>query len=203
MHLEVLVEEPSAEVALSNLLPRLMPAGSTFRLHVYNGKQDLLRRLPNRLRGYRGYLPADWHVVVLVDRDNDDCHELKQHLDRAATDAKLTPKSQAQASARFHVLNRIAVEELEAWFFGDIAALRTAYPRVPESLDRKQPYRDPDAIKGGTKERLARVLGFGRDTYPEIAVARAVSKHMVPERNRSRSFQIFASGIAALVRDDA
>lgn len=203
MHLEVLVEEPSAEVALSNLLPRLMPADSTFRLHVYNGKQDLLRRLPNRLLGYSRYLPEDWRVIVLVDRDADDCHELKQRLDRAATQAGLTPRTQTRGAARFHVLNRIAIEELEAWFFGDVVALRAAYPRVAESLDRKQAYRDPDAIRGGTKERLARVLGYGRDTYPEIAVARAVSEHMVPERNRSHSFQVFAAGIAALVAGDA
>ncbi|MGD9494871.1 MAG: hypothetical protein AB7Y46_01045, partial [Armatimonadota bacterium] len=63
--------------------------------------------------------------------------------------------------------------------------------------------RDPDAIRGGTKEKLARVLGYSPGTYPEIAVARVVSEHMVPERNRSHSFQVFASGIAALVASDA
>lgn len=203
MHLEVLVEEPSAEAALTNVLPKLLPPNAEFVIHVFRGRGDLLRKLPARLAGYRRWLPSDWHVVVLTDRDASDCLSLKCELDDAAVWAGLVPRSHAPAGARFHVLNRIAIEELEAWFFGDVVALRAAYPRVPESLDRRKAYRDPDAIRGGTKERLARVLGYGRDTYPEIAVARAVSEHMVPERNRSHSFQVFAAGIAALVAGDA
>lgn len=50
----------------------------------------------------------------------------------------------------FQVLNRLAIEELEAWFFGDVAALHSAYPRVPSTLGRRSRYRDPDAIRGGT-----------------------------------------------------
>jgi hypothetical protein len=33
-------------------------------------------------------------------------------------------------------LNRIAVEELEAWFFGDIEALRAVYPKLSATLGR-------------------------------------------------------------------
>ncbi len=202
MHLEVLVEELSTEAALTNLLPKLLPAHAQLAVRVFNGKQDLLRSLPNRLRGYAHWLPEDWHIVVLVDRDADDCRELKQRLDDAAIDAGLIPKSRVRGAERFHVLNRIAVEELEAWFLGDVSALRAAYPAVPETLGERRAYRDPDAIRGGTWEALARVLGYSRETYPKIAVAREVSRHMKPARNRSHSFQVFASGIAGLVARD-
>lgn len=72
-HLEVLVEEPSMEAFLGALLPRLLPADRSFLLHPFQGKTDLLGKLQDRLRGYAGWLPDDWRVVVVVDRDDDDC----------------------------------------------------------------------------------------------------------------------------------
>ncbi len=202
MHIEVFVEDISAEAALTNLLPKLLPEDCEFVTHAYAGKQSLLRKLPGRLRGYADWLPDDWHIVVLVDRDADDCRELKARLDAMAVEAGLMPKARA-VSGRFHVVNRIAIEELEAWFFGDVEALHAAYSHVPETLAKKKPYRDPDAIKGGTWEALARVLGYPRETYPKIEVARKVSGYMDPARNRSHSFNVFASGIAELPCSDA
>ena len=40
------------------------------------------------------------------------------------------------------------IEELEAWFFGDIAAIHAAYPRISIHLGGRANYRDPDAITG-------------------------------------------------------
>jgi len=195
MHIEVYLEEESAEAALTNLLPRIMPADWTAAPYVFHGRNDLLRRLRPHLRKYLHWPEGDWRVVVLVDRDSNDCHELKVRLDDIAEAAGLVPKSRADGRC-FHVLNRIAIEELEAWFFGDVEALRAAYPAVPETLAER-------AFEGGTAEALARVLGFPPDRLPKIAVARAISQHMDPARNRSCSFQVFRSGIAGLVAGDA
>jgi hypothetical protein len=52
MHIEFLVEEPSMEVALQQLLPRILPAETTHRVLTFQGKKDLLAQLPVRLRGY-------------------------------------------------------------------------------------------------------------------------------------------------------
>jgi hypothetical protein len=52
----------------------------------------------------------------------------------------------------------LAIEELEAWFFGDMDAVRALYPRVPETLEQRAGFRDPDAIRGGTWEALERIL---------------------------------------------
>lgn len=99
------------------------------------------------------------------------------------------------------VLNRIAIEELEAWFFGDVEALRAAYPKVPATLGSQARYRDPDAIVGGTWEALERVLqgkGYHRGGLQKIKAAKEIAAHMDPARNRSRSFRVFMEGLAAL-----
>ena len=129
MHVEFLVEEPSAEAALFNIVPKILH-DVTFRIHPFQGKQDLLSKLLPRLKGYRGWLPEDWKIVVLVDTDDEDCKELKVKLEERAKTAGLMTKSRKTGESYFQVLNRLAIEELEAWFFGDVDALHAVYPRV-------------------------------------------------------------------------
>src|ERR1700678_357884 len=79
MHLELLIEEPSMEALLEELLPRVVP-GHTFGLHVHQGKPDLLNKVEQRLRAYARMTWTDLRVVVIVDRDLDDCFALKKRL---------------------------------------------------------------------------------------------------------------------------
>ncbi len=202
MHLEFLVEEPSAEVALALLVPKIVP-GPTFAIRTFRGKQDLLNNLPNRLRGYRQWLPNDWRIVVLIDEDRQDCRQLKIQLENSAQDAGLLTRSAVQGAGQFHVLNRLAIEELEAWFFGDVEAIVAAYPGVPPTLGRRERYRHPDAINGGTWEALERVLqssGYYKGGLQKITVAQDISSNMDPVRNRSPSFQLFRDSLIELVR---
>lgn len=198
MHIELLVEEPSAAAALSVLVPRILGAGISFDCRIFSGKMDLLQRLPERLRGYRRW-PPDTRIVVLVDEDREDCLQLKGQLNALAAQAGLSTTQ--VAGPGISVLNRIAVEELEAWFLGDVQALVDAFPGVPSTLERQARYRNPDAIGGGTWEALQRVLqraGYYRAGMSKIDLARRVSPHMVPNRNRSRSFQVFVAGLQRL-----
>jgi len=73
-HLEFLVEEPSLEAFLRVALPRMIPSSCSFNIHAYQGKPDLLRKLHQRLRGYRRWIPPSYRIVVLVDRDDQNCH---------------------------------------------------------------------------------------------------------------------------------
>lgn len=202
VHLEVLVEEPSAKAALQELLPKLLPPETSFAVHAHQGKPALLRKLPGRLAGYAAMDWPDLRILVLVDQDEEDCIELKAKLERMADENGLVTKSRA-AGETFQVVNRIAVEELEAWFLGDAEALRRAYPQVPAQFGSRAPYRDPDAIRGGTAEALGRLLHraghFGTALLPKISVAGAVAPHLNPSRNRSRSFRCFCEGVEALV----
>ncbi len=181
----VFVEEDSMEAALKQVLPRLL-GDMEFEIRRFQCKDDLLVCLPERLAGYAAWLPESWAILVLVDRDDDDCLALKQRLETIAADAGLLTKTVAANGKRFQVANRIAIEELEAWFFGDWQAVRAAYPRVPATIPNKARYRGPDAILGGTWEALELVLkraGYFSTGLRKLECARAVAEHMEPERN--------------------
>ena len=45
------LEEKSAEIMLEGILPQILPEGIGYRCVVFEGKQDLEKRLPKRLRG--------------------------------------------------------------------------------------------------------------------------------------------------------
>lgn len=200
MHIEFLLEEPSSEAFLQGMLGKLLLPETTWSLNVFQGKPDLLAKLKPRLKAYRQWIPEDWRIVVLVDEDREDCKRLKLELEAAATYAGFPTKSKPKKGA-FVVLNRIAIEELEAWFFGDPAALVTAYPGVPVSLGARAPYRNPDGVAGGTWEALERVLqaaGYFAGGLPKIEVAREMALHMDPLRNTSASFVQFVEGLSAL-----
>lgn len=198
-HIEVLVEEPSMEMALRTLLPKMVGSAS-FEVYSHQGKDDLLARLPERLRGYVSWVPANWRIVVVVDRDDADCAQLKAKLERVAKEAKLVTRSRAQGKT-YVVVNRIAIEELEAWYFGDWEAVRASYPRVPATIPSKGKYRDPDAITGGTWEAFERVLqqaGYFAQGLAKIEAARAIAANMSPERNTSRSFQVLREALGKM-----
>lgn len=191
-HLEFLVEEPSMEAALRMLVPKILPRQS-FDVHPHEGKRDLLQKLEARLRGYRHWLPARYGIVVIIDKDHENCRRLKAQLEAAAGSVGFRTRSRAQGRP-FRIINWLAIEELEAWFLGDVPALIAAYPGVPASLAGKARFRDSDAIQGGTWEALEQVLqraGYHLGGLKKIEAARAIAAHMDPTRNRSRSFQGF------------
>lgn len=179
----------------------MLPGDVSWSLHPHQGKADLLGKLEGRLRGYARWLPLDWVIVVLVDRDAGDCHKLKARLDGAARSAGLRTLSESSRPSRVQIANRIAIEELEAWFFGDVNALCESYPGVPSTLGQRARYRNSDGIKGGTWEALERVLktaGYHKGGLQKIEAARSISTKMDPARNRSRSFQHFRSALQRL-----
>lgn len=198
-HVEVLVEEPSMEMALRTLLPKML-GNTSFEVYPHQGKNDLLARLPERLRAYAKWVPPTWRIVVIVDRDNSQCAGLKSELEKIAEAAKLTTRSRARGAA-YIVVNRIAIEELEAWYFGDWQAVRSAYPRVPAVTRSTTKYRDPDAISGGTWEAFERVLqhgGYFTQGLAKIEAARAIAANMSPERNTSKSFQVLRKALSEM-----
>lgn len=200
-HLEILVEEPSMEAFLRALVPRLLPQDRTFEVHAFQGKSDLLGKLEARLRGYAAWLPADWRLVVVVDRDADDCRALKRQLEAVSNRIGLRTRTRA-GNAQWQLVNRIAIEELEAWYFGDWEAVRAAYPRVPGTVPQRQGFRDPDAVAGGTWEAFERVLrrhGYFKGGLAKIEAARAIGARVAHERTRSRSFAVFCEAIAEAV----
>lgn len=178
-------------------MPRLLPQGCTFDVRPFQGKSDLLTKLEARLRGYASWLPPGTRIVVVVDRDDDDCHALKQQLEAIATRSGLHIRSSA-GNDTWQLVNRVAIEELEAWFFGDWEAVRKIYPRAPANLPSRQGFRDPDAIAGCTWEALERVLqrhGYVPGGLRKIDTAREIGAVLDPHRSRSASFRAFHQAV--------
>lgn len=186
------------EAFLRALLPNVLPENRMFEVHAFQGKSDLLQKLESRLRAYARWLPEECRIVVMVDRDNDECHALKAQLEEAAGQASLLTRSRA-AERPWQLVNRIVIEELEAWYFGDWQAVRTAYPKVSATIPNNAAYRTPDAITGGTWEAFERILkrhGYFTTGLRKVEAARAIAAHIEPARNRSQSFDKFIGAIA-------
>ncbi len=191
------------EATLESLLPRLINGRARQKIINHGSKSQLLKNMPERLQGYRNMArDMDLGILVLVDRDVGDCVELKKKLERMAEENRLSTKSNPAPDGLFLVVNRVVVEELEAWFLGDVSAIRAAYPRIPETLAKKQGFRDPDGIKGGTWEAMHREMkkaGYCNGHFPKLDVARSIAPHMDPDINNSTSFRIFRRGVEALL----
>ena len=201
MHIKFFLEEPSAEETLKYILPKIFSDSVSYEFHVSEGRDDLLKELPKRLKGHQ-WIPNDWRIVVLIDEDRKNCRKLKARLEKAAYEAGFVTKSSAAQNEDFQVVNRLAIEELEAWFFGDVEAMHAAYPRISKDLDAKAKYRNPDAIREGTYEALERLLirkNYYKGRISKPTVAQNIAQHMEPDRNRSRSFQVFVEGLKACV----
>lgn len=189
------------EAFLRGLLPRMLPEDCSFQIHPFQGKQDLLSKLEGRLRGYLAWLPKDRCIVVVVDKDDDDCKQLKQQMEQIARRVGL--RTSSTSSSNWQVANRIVIEELEAWYFGDWDTVRSAYPKVPANVPKQRPYRNPDAIAGGTWEAFERLMqkhGYFKGGLPKIEVARVLGQSIDPARCRSPSFRCFRDALITAAR---
>lgn len=200
MHVEFLLEEPSMEAALNQLLRRVLSPTDTWRCVPHRGKDMLLLQLPALLKNYARRLPhePELRVVLLMDADAD-CRKVKVKLEGLVAAANLLTKTTAAPDQPFRVITRLAVAELEAWFLGDREAIQAAYPRVhPHHFKGLNP--NPDAIVH-CWEALHRVLQEGKyylASKAKVEWSENIAMHMDPARNNSASFQYFCQGLAAL-----
>ncbi len=184
------------QALLYGLLPRLLPSDD-FEIHPFGGKQDLLKNLSARLRAYSKWIPKGYRIFVVIDRDGDDCVALKRRLEVIADEADLISRSRS-VNDSWQLVNRIAIEELEAWYFGDWQAVREAYGKVPPSVPNQSRYRRPDEISGGTWEAFERVMkqhGYFATGLRKIEAAREIGARMEPARNTSPSFIAFRNAV--------
>jgi hypothetical protein len=213
MHIEVLVEDSSGERLLAKLLPQILGeqgAPHTWRLKAYKGigripqgltakadpaKRMLLDQLPRLLQGY-GKTPGIDAVVVVVDTDRQDCKAFLQELRSLATSCNPSPNT----------LFRLAIEEMEAWYLGDRAALLKAFPRAKRDvLDRYV----QDSVCG-TWELLADAVHAGGSTaikklgwtvagQLKHEWAEKIGPFMNIHHNASPSFGKFRDGLSKLI----
>lgn len=129
---------------------------------------------------------------MVVDLDKDQCDQLKSELEGACQQAGLQSR-RAAGGPQWQVVTRIAIEELEAWYFGDWQAVCRAFPKVSPTIPTRSGYRNPDAIRGGTWEAFEGVLkqgGYCKQGLPKVQTAATMGQHMEPDDNCSPSFQM-------------
>jgi hypothetical protein len=175
------LEEPSAKAMLQGLLPRLLPADVEVQYMVFEGKQDLHKRLAPRIRHW---LKTDTRFVVLRDQDSGDCRALKQEL-----------RELCAAAGRPDSLVRIACHELESFYLGDLAAVEAGLKL--SGLARQQTtskFRTPDTLANAAQE-LSKLT---RQRYQKLAGSRAIGPHLrLDGRNTSTSFRALVEGVMA------
>ena len=187
MHIEVLVEDASMKEALAILIPRVVSRDCTHRIQEFRGKKDMLKGLQGRFRGYAKW-KLDCNVVVVIDKDREDCTLLKSKIEDKARDCGLLDKTSGKYSKRLAI--RIAVTELEAWFLGDPVAIHKAFPKVRERDIRVQGTVDLILDPASHLARTLRQKRYFSKDMPKVQVARLVAEHMEPDRNKSPSFQL-------------
>jgi hypothetical protein len=171
-HWVFFLKEPSAEDFLRGYLPPFLPPGVSLHFQVFEGKQDLEKRLELRLRHW--CLP-DSQFIVMRDQDSGDCVQIKANLKRLCRKA-----------GRDDAVVRIACRELEAFFVGDMEAVATAFDKPGLAKHaRSAKFKNPDAL-GSPSDELKRLLpGYGKRDG-----ARRIAPQLAPSRNCSISFQV-------------
>jgi hypothetical protein len=174
-----LLEEQSMAETLKILLPKILPQGIDSLCLAQNGKADLQKMIPIKMR--RWQLP-DTEFVIMQDQDANDCVKLKQQL-----------RELAKQGGIYDCLIRIVCDELESWFLGDIAALEKGFGLDLSVYKDKAKYRNPDNLQNAKQELKALV-----PSYQQISGPRAIAPYMDISANRSYSFNVFVEGVKRL-----
>ena len=182
MRVIFLLEEPSAANFLESYLPRWNP-GVDFICVKHQGKSDLEKSIPRKLRAWRG---LEDRFVVLRDNDGGDCRRLKANLQRLC-----------DQGGRPATLVRIACQELEAWYLGDLQAVGELYGKPALAGEQaKAKFRDPDRMSSPSRE-LAKLVPEYRKLQGSRELGEALNTN--PDSNCSHSFRVFFQGLVKLL----
>lgn len=212
MHIEILAEDSSGERLLSIILPKILGDNGglhSWRIHPYRGvgripknlgaggdpaKRILLDQLPRLLVGY-GKTPGIDAVVVVLDADKRNCSEFLIELRALAETCNPKPNT----------LFRLAIEEIEAWYFGDKPALTNAYPRAKTEVLKHYVQDSPcntwellaDAVYPGGSAAIMKA-GWPLPGQIKHEWAETIGPLLEIEHNQSPSFQKLLYGLRQL-----
>ncbi len=180
--LVVFVEGKAEQRLLEPLLHRHFPEAPPPLVIAHDGKQDLERRLPTRLSAWN--IPGD-RFMVLRDRDGADCIAVRKNLQQLCRKA-----------GKPETVVRIACDNLEAWYLGDLATLGKIYGKPLAQHQDKEKFRNPDELGNPTQEVQRLVPQFGKVTGASL-----MGGQMTRDGNRSPSFRKFWQGVDRLLAE--
>ena len=179
MRLVFMVEERSMKELLEIILPKILPDDIESPVIIpHNGKSDLAKSIPRKLRGWQN---SDDKFIIVHDQDSRDCIKLKAELLNLCENSKND------------CLIRIVCDELESWYFGDLNAVSRAYGNDYTPLALKRKYRIPDKLVNA-KQELRKII----PVYQPLDGARKIAGYMEMDRNTSHSFKVFVDGVKKL-----
>jgi hypothetical protein len=175
-------EEPSMEWTLKNIIPKFLPV-QKFRIIPHEGKQDLEKSIPRKLRAWKDNSQRSYKFIVILDKDSGDCVKIKSRIKQLCID-----------NGRSDTLIRIAIHELESWFLGDLSAVDAAYNTNFAKNCKKRKFRNPDRISSPSDEIKKMIKN-----YSKIDGARRISCHLSMDNNSSESFNVFVTGLKRFI----
>jgi hypothetical protein len=178
-----LLEEESMQALLDVLLPQILPPEIEFLCIPHEGKQDLEKSIPRKLRAWQ---TPDTTFVIVRDKDAANCIEIKNRL-----------VSLCQQAGRSDTLVRIACHELESWFLGDLAAVEQAFNIKLAGQQKNRKYKEPDKLSNASEELEKLVKG-----YRKVSGAKKIAVYMNIQQNSSHSFNCFISGVNNLFKQN-
>jgi len=213
MHIEILVEDASGAKLLEAVLPKLLGeqgSSHSWRVHSYKGigripanlnaggdpaKRILLEQLPRVLRGY-GKTPGIDAVVVVLDSDRRTCVGFLSELKGLFVGCYPAPNT----------MFRLAIEELEAWYLGDLEALRAAYPNAKADVLNRYVQDSvcstwellADAVYAGGSGAIKKA-GWPLPGKIKCEWAEKIGPLLDPDRNTSPSFGKLRDGLRRLI----
>jgi hypothetical protein len=209
MHFEILVEDISGKTALGILVPKIVDAEqNTFQIHSYKGighlpkglksnsdpkKRILLDQLPRLIQGYGKTLseyPPNCPAALIIICDLDDrCLSIFRNELLGLVD-KCNPSPETYFC--------IAIEEGEAWYLGDLVAVKAAYPKAKDTILNSYMSDNicgtweklADAVFVGGHQGLTK-LGWQKIGEEKSVWAKKISPNMDVDNNQSPSFCYF------------
>ncbi|MCG8642396.1 MAG: DUF4276 family protein [Desulfobacterales bacterium] len=214
MHFEILSEDQSGEIALNILIQKIISVKNTYTIHSYKGigrlpkglkpgsdpqKRILLDQLPKLIRGYgktfQGYHDYSAVVIIVLDLDDKDLNSFETELNEVVNTCNPKPETYFC----------FAIEEGEAWFLGDMNAIKMAYPNAKDSVLNTY---ENDSICG-TWEKLADAIfpggsislkkqGWMKIGKTKSEWAERITPSLDIENNQSPSFHYFKNKLLEL-----
>ncbi|MCF7911376.1 MAG: DUF4276 family protein [Candidatus Cloacimonetes bacterium] len=177
------LEEESARAFLEKFIPRFFPQSYEYIYITFEGKQDMERQLPRKLKLWQR---RDTLFVILRDQDSGDCKAIKEKLSEIC-----------QRVEKPECVIRIACRELESWYLGDLASVGSAYEidKLARQQNKKK-FRNPDTLGNPDIELKKLTNGL----YQKVSGSRLLGSLLRVSGNKSHSFNIFVIGVRNLCR---
>jgi len=211
VHFEILVEDASGKALLEQIVPKILgPKGkpNPYRIvNIQELKYRVMATLPRQeartlpwdviltqtlaiqLRAYsKAFARKNAVVVIVVDVDS----RLLDIFRKKLEDVFHTNAPNLEGGIR------LAVEEIESWVLGDLAAVRRAYPLAKDYILTSYVQESicgtweilADALFHGGSERLTEI-GYPLIGREKCRWAENIGQYMDVDKNRSPSFHAF------------